>query len=102
MGLYLLDYGAGNVQSLANTLKALGHDFQWISSPADFEKATVSFFHPAAIFVPLTSHSALLLRASSSPGSVHLAAPLMASYHAVSTSPCANTLRRGNHTSASA
>ena len=41
MGLYLLDYGAGNVQSLANTLKKLGHDFQWISSPADFEKATV-------------------------------------------------------------
>ena len=44
MGLYLLDYGAGNVQSLANTLKKLGHDFQWISSPADFQKATVSVF----------------------------------------------------------
>ncbi len=42
MGLYLLDYGAGNVQSLANTLTKLGHDFRWISSPADFEKATVS------------------------------------------------------------
>ena len=41
MGLYLLDYGAGNVQSLANTLKKLGHEFQWISSPADFHKATV-------------------------------------------------------------
>jgi imidazoleglycerol phosphate synthase glutamine amidotransferase subunit HisH len=41
MGLYLLDYGAGNVQSLANSLKKLGHDFEWISSPADFDKATV-------------------------------------------------------------
>ena len=42
MGLYLLDYGAGNVQSLANTLAKLGHEFQWISSPADFARATVS------------------------------------------------------------
>ena len=42
MGLYLLDYGAGNVQSLANTLTKLGHHFRWISSPADFKKATVS------------------------------------------------------------
>jgi glutamine amidotransferase/cyclase len=44
-GLYLLDYGAGNVQSLANSLATLGHDFQWISSSADFDKASVS---PAA------------------------------------------------------
>lgn len=42
MGLYLLDYGAGNVQSLANSIKKLGHAFQWISSPEDFDKATVS------------------------------------------------------------
>lgn len=42
MGLYLLDYGAGNVQSLANSINKLGHAFQWISSPADFQKATVS------------------------------------------------------------
>lgn len=42
MGLYLLDYGAGNVQSLANTIKQLGHEFTWISSPEDFRKATVS------------------------------------------------------------
>jgi len=41
MGLYLLDYGAGNVQSLANALKNLGHNFQWISQPSDFAKATV-------------------------------------------------------------
>jgi imidazoleglycerol phosphate synthase glutamine amidotransferase subunit HisH len=42
MGLFLLDYGAGNVQSLANTLESLGHSFKWISSPADFDDATVS------------------------------------------------------------
>jgi imidazole glycerol-phosphate synthase len=41
MGLYLLDYGAGNVQSLANSLTKLGHEFLWISSPDDFQKATV-------------------------------------------------------------
>jgi hypothetical protein len=44
-GLYLLDYGAGNVQSLANSLKGLGHDFQWISSPDDFDKASVHLAH---------------------------------------------------------
>jgi glutamine amidotransferase/cyclase len=42
MGLYLLDYGAGNVQSLANSLSCLGHKFKWISSAADFANATVS------------------------------------------------------------
>jgi hypothetical protein len=42
MGLFLLDYGAGNVQSLANTLGKLGHSFKWITSPADFDDATVS------------------------------------------------------------
>ncbi len=42
MGLYLLDYGAGNVRSLANTIRKLGYSFQWIKEPADFTKATVS------------------------------------------------------------
>lgn len=41
MGLYLLDYGAGNVRSLANTLTKLGYEFKWISSPDDFAKASV-------------------------------------------------------------
>lgn len=45
MGLYLLDYGAGNVQSLANSLKSLGHNFKWISHSDDFSKATVSLFY---------------------------------------------------------
>lgn len=53
MGLYLLDYGAGNVQSLANSLKKLGHQFTWISSPDDFHKATVSTHSicPTNIFI---------------------------------------------------
>ena len=42
MGLYLLDYGAGNVQSLANSLTKLGYAYSWISSPDDFVSATVS------------------------------------------------------------
>ena len=42
MGLFLLDYGAGNVQSLANTLEKLGHSSNWITSPTDFDDATVS------------------------------------------------------------
>ena len=44
MGLFLLDYGAGNVQSLANSIKKLGHEFQWVTSSDDFRKATVSVF----------------------------------------------------------
>ncbi|CDO71648.1 hypothetical protein BN946_scf184911.g119 [Trametes cinnabarina] len=50
MVLYLLDYGAGNVQSLANTLKKLGHEFEWISSPADFHKATSLIFPGVGAF----------------------------------------------------
>ncbi|KAL0071912.1 Histidine biosynthesis bifunctional protein hisB [Marasmius tenuissimus] len=50
MGLYLLDYGAGNVQSLANSLKKLGHSFQWISDPSDFEKATSLIFPGVGAF----------------------------------------------------
>lgn len=40
--LYILDYGAGNVQSLANSVEKLGFKFTWISHPEDFDKATVS------------------------------------------------------------
>ncbi|EIW64575.1 imidazole glycerol phosphate synthase HisHF [Trametes versicolor FP-101664 SS1] len=50
MGLYLLDYGAGNVQSLANSIKKLGHAFQWISSPEDFDKATSLIFPGVGAF----------------------------------------------------
>lgn len=40
-GLYVLDYGAGNVRSIANTLTKLGYTFKWISQPEDFAKADV-------------------------------------------------------------
>ncbi|EIN14155.1 imidazoleglycerol phosphate synthase [Punctularia strigosozonata HHB-11173 SS5] len=50
MGLYLLDYGAGNVQSLANSLRTLGHDFKWISSPDDFDRATSLVFPGVGAF----------------------------------------------------
>lgn len=46
MGLYILDYGAGNVQSLANSLEKLRHHFTWISHPDDFDKATVCLLSP--------------------------------------------------------
>ncbi|KAG1749928.1 uncharacterized protein EDB91DRAFT_1110451 [Suillus paluster] len=44
MALFLLDHGAGNVQSLANSIRKLGYDFSWISSPADFDKASILVF----------------------------------------------------------
>ncbi|KAG6862374.1 hypothetical protein C0995_011814 [Termitomyces sp. Mi166 len=50
MGLYLLDYGAGNVQSLANSLTRLGHSFKWISTPADFDNATILIFPGVGAF----------------------------------------------------
>lgn len=40
--LYLLDYGAGNVRSLANSIHKLGYDFEWIQTVEDFDKAEVS------------------------------------------------------------
>jgi imidazoleglycerol phosphate synthase glutamine amidotransferase subunit HisH len=61
MGLFLLDYGAGNVQSLANTLERLGYSFKWISSPSDFDGATVSPCDPRL----LTDHMFI-------PGPVHV------------------------------
>lgn len=39
--LYILDYGAGNVRSLANSIKKLGYDFEWIKDVSDFDKAEV-------------------------------------------------------------
>ncbi|GAA6037974.1 hypothetical protein JCM8097_009517 [Rhodosporidiobolus ruineniae] len=37
--LYLLDYGAGNVASLANSVRSLGFDFKWVQTVEDIEKA---------------------------------------------------------------
>lgn len=39
--LYVLDYGAGNVRSLANSIERLGYEFEWIKSAEDFDKAEV-------------------------------------------------------------
>ncbi|KAF8632634.1 hypothetical protein AX15_001833 [Amanita polypyramis BW_CC] len=58
MGLYLLDYGAGNVQSLANTITKLGHSFTWISDPADFAKATSLIFPGVGAFETAINHLA--------------------------------------------
>lgn len=55
MGLFFLDYGAGNVQSLANSLKKLGHEFQWITTPADFDKATVRIHYAKSLPLPSSS-----------------------------------------------
>ncbi|KIL70901.1 hypothetical protein M378DRAFT_95663 [Amanita muscaria Koide BX008] len=58
MGLYLLDYGAGNVQSLANTLTKLGHTFTWITDPADFANATSLIFPGVGAFETAIGHLA--------------------------------------------
>ncbi|KAM0747562.1 Imidazoleglycerol phosphate synthase [Meredithblackwellia eburnea MCA 4105] len=42
--LYLLDYGAGNVASLANSLTSLGHSFKWVTKPSDIQLATKIIF----------------------------------------------------------
>ncbi|KAF8528015.1 hypothetical protein BU17DRAFT_38623 [Hysterangium stoloniferum] len=44
MDLYLLDYGAGNVKSLANSLQKLGYSFKWINSAQDFDRASKLIF----------------------------------------------------------
>ncbi|TFK77160.1 imidazole glycerol phosphate synthase HisHF [Pluteus cervinus] len=56
MGLYLLDYGAGNVQSLANSLKKLGYHFTWVSHPDDFLKATSLVFPGVGAFETAVNH----------------------------------------------
>ncbi|RDB28586.1 Imidazole glycerol phosphate synthase hisHF [Hypsizygus marmoreus] len=56
MGLFLLDYGAGNVQSLANSLTTLGHEFTWISDAADFAKATTLIFPGVGAFETAIQH----------------------------------------------
>ncbi|KAF8332337.1 imidazole glycerol phosphate synthase HisHF [Cantharellus anzutake] len=48
--LYLLDYGAGNVRSLANSLTELGYTFEWINSPEDFLKADKLIFPGVGAF----------------------------------------------------
>ncbi|WVF68136.1 imidazoleglycerol phosphate synthase, cyclase subunit [Kwoniella sp. CBS 6097] len=42
--VYILDYGAGNVRSLANSIKKLGFEFEWIKDDSDFDKAEKLLF----------------------------------------------------------
>jgi hypothetical protein len=43
-GLYMLDYGAGNVRSLVNAVNHLGYDIQFVKEPADIKKADVNIY----------------------------------------------------------
>ncbi|KAJ6519756.1 hypothetical protein C8R45DRAFT_886549 [Mycena sanguinolenta] len=56
--LFLLDYGAGNVASLANSIRQLGHDFRWIETPADFAEATSLIFPGVGAFESAIQHLA--------------------------------------------
>ncbi|KAE8230469.1 hypothetical protein CF326_g4530 [Tilletia indica] len=48
--LYILDYGAGNVRSLANSITKLGHTFEWVKTPEDLLKADKLLFPGVGAF----------------------------------------------------
>ncbi|BEI87926.1 uncharacterized protein CcaverHIS019_0106440 [Cutaneotrichosporon cavernicola] len=48
--LYILDYGAGNVRSLANSISRLGYEFEWIKDESDFDKADKLLFPGVGAF----------------------------------------------------
>ncbi|KAH8914210.1 imidazole glycerol pho, partial [Atractiella rhizophila] len=48
--LYLLDYGAGNVRSLANSIEKLGFQFRWVESASDLSNATALVFPGVGAF----------------------------------------------------
>ncbi|KAF9237308.1 hypothetical protein BU15DRAFT_88757 [Melanogaster broomeanus] len=53
MGLFLLDHGAGNVQSIANSLTSLGYsDFKWIKNAQDFSALDAISDTPSALIFP--------------------------------------------------
>ncbi|KAF9181473.1 Histidine biosynthesis bifunctional protein hisB [Haplosporangium sp. Z 767] len=49
-GTYLLDYGAGNVRSLVNAVKKLGHDITYVKDPSDILKADRLIFPGVGAF----------------------------------------------------
>ncbi|KAG9011941.1 Histidine biosynthesis bifunctional protein hisB [Tulasnella sp. JGI-2019a] len=55
-GLYLLDYGAGNVRSLANSIEKLGYSFTWVKSPEDLSKAKRLIFPGVGAFATAMSN----------------------------------------------
>ncbi|KAF7721271.1 Histidine biosynthesis bifunctional protein hisB [Apophysomyces ossiformis] len=49
-GLYMLDYGAGNVRSLVNAVNRLGYDIQFVKDPEDILKAEKLIFPGVGAF----------------------------------------------------
>ncbi|KAI8086464.1 uncharacterized protein BX664DRAFT_282423 [Halteromyces radiatus] len=49
-GLYMLDYGAGNVRSLVNAVNRLGYDIQFVNEPSDILKAEKLIFPGVGAF----------------------------------------------------
>ncbi|KAG0212068.1 Histidine biosynthesis bifunctional protein hisB, partial [Mortierella sp. GBA43] len=49
-GTYLLDYGAGNVRSLVNAVKKLGHEITYVKDPSDIFKADKLIFPGVGAF----------------------------------------------------
>ncbi|TPX65178.1 hypothetical protein SpCBS45565_g05331 [Spizellomyces sp. 'palustris'] len=50
MGVYLLDYGAGNVRSLVNAVNKLGYEIKHVESPQDLLKAEKLIFPGVGAF----------------------------------------------------
>ncbi|KAI8835639.1 hypothetical protein BJ741DRAFT_549633 [Chytriomyces cf. hyalinus JEL632] len=49
-GVFMLDYGAGNVRSLVNAVNRMGYDISVISTPQDFAKAEKIIFPGVGAF----------------------------------------------------
>ncbi|KAI7870253.1 hypothetical protein BDF14DRAFT_1873990 [Spinellus fusiger] len=49
-GLYMLDYGAGNVRSLVNAVQRLGYTIQFVKEPSDILKAETLIFPGVGAF----------------------------------------------------
>ncbi|KAL0091337.1 hypothetical protein J3Q64DRAFT_1709477 [Phycomyces blakesleeanus] len=49
-GLYMLDYGAGNVRSLVNAVNRLGYDIKFVNQPSDILKAEKLIFPGVGAF----------------------------------------------------
>ncbi|KAJ7071093.1 hypothetical protein C8F01DRAFT_974305 [Mycena amicta] len=54
--LFILDYGAGNVASLSNSIKSLGHTFRWVETPADLDVASSLIFPGVGAFQSAIQH----------------------------------------------
>ncbi|KAI8851476.1 hypothetical protein BC829DRAFT_361048 [Chytridium lagenaria] len=50
MGTYMLDYGAGNVRSLINAVRRLGHDIKIVETPEDLNRAERLIFPGVGAF----------------------------------------------------